>query len=1059
MNNDSDTHQGNPLAEILQEMRRSEERMEARLKKMEEDVQRSQEEALQKASKRARREKSYVFKKRGHQAQSEFNDRVADCLERASEEMSRRPADESGLAKAKEALDEGLRMIANRQKLIKIADRSEYGWGVVAEYEADDLASGSEDEKRLEKAEKAAERKAFKKRKIAAGASSRSGGARPAKTAMGNLQQLPMGRFSAGGPSQQPTQSMRIQARPVQAVGPCFMCGELGHLKRACTKWATAPGRWYPGDADTEGTSKVSLRGCVECVDKSLVGVKWGVESTERESAGFDAKGDIFVRSCDGNVVNPENATDAEIIKSEGNSTVEVRKCVAGTESIGDTTVDGNDVNESEDIASTYAMIKWVHCQSANDSSSDIYCGGDSHEKVPNSEEELNSYETQEPVNSVGVSSAFSMGTVPKEHVGEYEESLGIVSVKGRLAEHVTFWERVVKAPAYILDIIKHGYVIPFLRVPTAFCQPNQSSALNNHDFVDEALDDLLKDGRVREVEQQPHICSPLSVVVSSSGKKRLVVNLRHVNKFLCKQKFRYEDLKTALLLFDTGDLMFTFDLKSGYHHIDICPSQWTYLGFAWNKGGHKCFFVFTVLPFGLATACYIFTKVLRPLVKLWRGKGVKIVVYLDDGIGAGKGHIGAMEASAYVRNTLRKSGFVDHPEKCKWNPSATVRWLGFELDLETGTVSVPREKIIALKAKLAALVGCNGVCVRHLASVAGTVISMGAAIGPVSRFMTRSMYSLIESRKSWYDHVELTKEVKEEIDFWSDSLQNYNAQPIWHSPSAVRIVYSDASDTGYGGYTVEHGPMVAHGQWSQEEAVQSSTFRELKAVRLVLESIAHKLMNARVRWFTDNQNVVRIIEVGSRKPHIQAEALRVFHLAVQYQIHLEPSWIPREENECADYISRIVDLDDWQLNPFVFGMLDSRYGPHTVDRFASTYNTQLQRFNSRYWNPGSEAVDAFTVDWGGENNWLCPPIGLIPRVLRHAQRCKAEGTMIVPYWESAPFWPILCPWGSTFESFVVAWCDLPSVENLFIPGHSGAVLFGGDAPNTRVLALRLCFH
>ena len=99
------------------------------------------------------------------------------------------------MAKAKEALDEGLRLIANRQKLIKIADRSEYGWGVVAEYEADDLASGSEDEKRLEKAERAAEKKALKKRKTAAGTSSRGSSTRFTKTAVGNAQQLPVGRY------------------------------------------------------------------------------------------------------------------------------------------------------------------------------------------------------------------------------------------------------------------------------------------------------------------------------------------------------------------------------------------------------------------------------------------------------------------------------------------------------------------------------------------------------------------------------------------------------------------------------------------------------------------------------------------------------------------------------------------------------------------------------------------------------------------------------------------------------------------------------------------------
>ena len=42
----------------------------------------------------------------------------------------------------------------SKSLLIKIADRSDNGWGVVAEYTADELAEDSDDEKRLEKAEK-----------------------------------------------------------------------------------------------------------------------------------------------------------------------------------------------------------------------------------------------------------------------------------------------------------------------------------------------------------------------------------------------------------------------------------------------------------------------------------------------------------------------------------------------------------------------------------------------------------------------------------------------------------------------------------------------------------------------------------------------------------------------------------------------------------------------------------------------------------------------------------------------------------------------------------------
>ena len=70
------------------------------------------------------------------------------------------------LAKAKEVVKEGRQLIARRQKLLKLADRSEFGWAVVEEYIDDDLAEDSDDEKRIERAERAAERKIVKKRRL-----------------------------------------------------------------------------------------------------------------------------------------------------------------------------------------------------------------------------------------------------------------------------------------------------------------------------------------------------------------------------------------------------------------------------------------------------------------------------------------------------------------------------------------------------------------------------------------------------------------------------------------------------------------------------------------------------------------------------------------------------------------------------------------------------------------------------------------------------------------------------------------------------------------------------
>ena len=127
---------------------------------------------------------------------------------------------------------------------------------------------------------------------------------------------------------------------------------------------------------------------------------------------------------------------------------------------------------------------------------------------------------------------------------------------------------------------------------------------------------------------------NPLSVSVQAEGKKRLVLDLRHVNPHLYKYKFKCEDICVAQQLLGEGYYLFTFDIKSAYHHIEIFESHQTYLGFQWQYHGKTTFFVFNVLLFGLSTAPYIFTKILKPAVNHWRSSGIKVCMFLDDGLG-----------------------------------------------------------------------------------------------------------------------------------------------------------------------------------------------------------------------------------------------------------------------------------------------------------------------------------------------------------------------------------------------------------------------------------------
>ena len=106
------------------------------------------------------------------------------------------------------------------------------------------------------------------------------------------------------------------------------------------------------------------------------------------------------------------------------------------------------------------------------------------------------------------------------------------------------------------------------------------------------------------------------------------------------------------------------------------------------------------------------------------------------------------------------------------------------------------------------------------------------------------------------------------------------------------KIVYSDTSETGYGGYIVHvFDKIIAKGQFNSEEKDTSSTYRELLAVKHILESLKSPLENQRVQWFSDNSNVTRIINFGSTRTHLQTLALvDIYNICFKNNIILYPA-------------------------------------------------------------------------------------------------------------------------------------------------------------------------
>jgi hypothetical protein len=123
---------------------------------------------------------------------------------------------------------------------------------------------------------------------------------------------------------------------------------------------------------------------------------------------------------------------------------------------------------------------------------------------------------------------------------------------------------------------------------------------------------------------------------------------------------------------------------------------------------------------------------------------------------------------------------------------------------------------------------------------------------------------------------------------------------------------------------------------WSETEYGRSATWRELAAIEFSSTSFVDTLKSSHVKWYTDNRAVATIVDVGSMKLDLHKITIAIFQFCVTHSISIDIQWIPCEQNVRADYISRLIDPDDWQITEELFRELDGLWGPHTVDCFIS---------------------------------------------------------------------------------------------------------------------------
>lgn len=150
---------------------------------------------------------------------------------------------------------------------------------------------------------------------------------------------------------------------------------------------------------------------------------------------------------------------------------------------------------------------------------------------------------------------------------------------------------------------------------------------------------------------------SPFFLREKFSDGMRFILNLKDLNEYVSPpppplQTGKLEDSGALdASEYGNGDT----GHRGRYLLVPIHPLHRKFLRFQWRGVTYE----FTILPFGLSTAPYIFTKIVRPAVSFLREEGFESVVYLDDFLLLGSSKASCQANVQAHINLLSSLGFL----------------------------------------------------------------------------------------------------------------------------------------------------------------------------------------------------------------------------------------------------------------------------------------------------------------------------------------------------------------------------------------------------------------
>ena len=528
---------------------------------------------------------------------------------------------------------------------------------------------------------------------------------------------------------------------------------------------------------------------------------------------------------------------------------------------------------------------------------------------------------------------------------------------------------------------------------------------------IDRDIRDLLNKNAIEEVSEGSHhpqfgFISPIFTVPKKDGGRRPILNLKALNSYLPKRPFKMETLSTIASMLRQGDWMTSIDLSDAFQHVSIHPSSRRFLRFVWN---HRLY-QYKALPFGLSLSPWIFTKLLKPLLKWARRRGIRLTAYLDDFMVMASSRELCVRHTHLVLEKMASLGWRVNLGKSTLSPSTSIEHLGMRIDSTTLCFSVPGKKVRALRRRAYHLLHQSTTSWAELTSFAGTALA--TQLGCVqARFQTRYILQQINAFRHSPSRTAcpISPRMKGELVWWLSQLQRWNGRRVI-PPPPTRMIFTDASNSGWG---IVDGQTILGGHWSARETHQHINWKELMTVWKAL-ALCHPIMpGTHLQVAVDNLSAKAYLDKfgGTRSQELNQLALRIWRHCFQNRIHLSTVFVPSIFNPADAPSRRLIKETEWRLPRHTFRQLDRIWGPHHVDLFASATTTHLPLYVSRVHDPRALWTNALARPWTHLVHLrllIVPPWNLIPQIMTRLRDHPQPATLVTPNWPSAHWWPSL---------------------------------------------------